>query len=302
MRFEPESILVAFPDYKEPLFRPPSEAYSAIVQATYGCSHNKCTFCMMYKGKKFRARPLDEVLHDLDLLAAVMPKKQKLFLADGDAMVLSTGRLLKILEHARQVFPSLKRTAVYANPSNLLQKSENELLSLQRAGLKMVYLGLESGDDLVLKTIQKGATRDEIVEAGKKAVRAGMLLSVTVLLGLGGRERSVKHATATARALTDMAPHYASALTLMLKDYEKEFAERCRPWTRLDPMETLMELKTLIQGINSTGMVFRTNHASNYLPLKGILSEDRDRLLAILNEAMSDRSGKYLRPEWARGL
>jgi len=289
-------------DYDEPLYRPPSEADSAIVQATLGCSHNRCAFCLMYKSKRFRARPRQAVLDDLSALAELRPRARRVFLADGDALVLSTERLLQIAEHSFKVFPQLERIATYANPSNLLHKSVEELRRLRDAGLQIVYVGLESGDDEILARIDKGATKDEVVEACRRAREAGIAVSITVLLGLGGRERSEIHARATAAALTEIDPEYASALTLMLGPFEQAFAERAGPWTPITPAETLAELQWLVDGLHPTDCVFRTNHASNYLPLRGTLPGDREALLEIIRTARADPTGRSLRPEWARGL
>jgi len=289
--------------YDEPLYRPPSEADAAIVQATLGCSHNRCAFCLMYKGKDFRARPRQAVKDDLTALARHWPQQRKVFLADGDALVLSVDRLLEILAHAYDVFPRLERVTCYANPANLLHKSVAELTRLREAGLTLLYVGLESGDDEVLTLVDKGATKDEVVAACQRARAAGIAVSITVLLGLGGRERSESHARKTAAALTEIDPEYASALTLMLGPFAEHFAAACAPWTPISPAETLAELEWLVDGLHAaTPCVFRSNHASNYLPLRGTLPADRDALLAVIRTARSDPSGRSLRPEWARGL
>lgn len=288
--------------YDEPLYRPPSEADSAIVQATLGCSHNRCAFCLMYKGKQFRARPQRETLADLSELARLHPRAGRVFLADGDALVLSTERLLAIAEHSFRVFSDLQRIACYANPANLLNKSVEDLTRLREAGLTLLYVGLESGDDEILARIDKGASRAEVVAACRRARDAGIAVSITVLLGLGGSERSEAHARATAAALTEIDPEYASALTLMLGPFEPAFAELAAPWTPITPMETLAELEWLVEDLRPTRCVFRSNHASNYLPLRGTLPEDREALLQIIRNARADPSGRRLRPEWSRGL
>jgi radical SAM superfamily enzyme YgiQ (UPF0313 family) len=227
--------------YAPPLYRPPSEARSLILQATYGCSHNRCAFCVSFRGKPFRARPEAELFAEIDWAGEHVPFAPRVFLADGDALVLSTRRLLRILERLRARLPSLERVTAYASPQNLRRKSAEDLRALREAGLSMLYFGMESGDDEVLERVGKGATADEMVALCRKAQDAGLDLSITVILGLGGPRLSQRHALATARALDAVAPRYASALTLMLEPRDPPF-ETCfgdPEWRMLSPLEIL---------------------------------------------------------------
>ncbi len=289
-------------EYDEPLFRPPSEAHSLIIQATLGCSHNKCKFCGMYKMKKFRIRRFEDFKADALECARFAPNATRIFLADGDALAIKTDQLLKTLELLYANFPRLERVTSYANPSNLLHKSEADLLKLREAGLDILYLGVESGNDELLKQVDKGATRAEILEAGKKALAAGFPLSVTILLGLGGKAASRDHILDTASLCSEMNPTYLSALTLMLGPFEGYFADTMGPGFKfLDKEETLRELRLLVEHLDTDNCVFRTNHASNYLPLKGVLRQDRDRLLGVIDRAL-ENPDRFLRPEFMRAL
>lgn len=290
-------------NYDMPLYRPPSEAYSMIFQVTLGCSHNRCKFCYMYKTKKFRIKSVDVIKREIEYIASRGYRFDKVFLADGDALVIKTQTMLEILEFIREKLPFVKRVSAYANPSNILLKSEEELISISNAGLRMLYIGIESGDDEILKLVDKGATSSEIIESIKKAKRTGFQTSTTVILGIGGRERSAQHCINTARLVNEAHPDYLSLLTLMLGPFEDEYREQMDfKWTPLDPIETLIEIREIIKGINKKGIVFRTNHASNYLPLKGTISEDKNRLIRILNEAIENPQDAPLKPEFLRGL
>ncbi|MFA6450587.1 MAG: radical SAM protein [bacterium] len=288
--------------YDEPLFRPPSEARSLILQATYGCSHNGCLFCGMYKMKKFRIRRFEDFKKDALECARLAPYTTKIFLADGDALAIKTDHLSDILKLLYAEFPRLERVTSYANPSNLLRKSEADLLRLRQDGLDILYLGVESGNDAVLKKVDKGATRAEILEAGKKALDAGFPLSVTILLGLGGTAMSREHIADTASLCSEMNPTYVSALTLMLGPFEDYFKNAMGPdFEFVEKEGMLRELRLLVENMNTENCVFRTNHASNYLPLKGILSKDRPKLLKIIDDAL-DNPEQFLRPEFMRAL
>lgn len=290
-------------NYDMPLYRPPSEAYSMIFQVTLGCSHNKCKFCYMYRTKKFRIRSIESIKRDIDEAAGYRDAFDRVFLADGDALVIKTDTMLKILELIREKFPHIQRVSAYANPSNILRKSEDELVAISKAGLKMLYIGIESGDDEILRLINKGATSNEIVECIKKARSCGFQTSTTVVLGLGGRERTEQHAENTARVVNEAHPDYLSLLTLMLGPFEKDYRRELGvKWTPLDPIETLVEIRNIIKGIDKKGIIFRTNHASNYLPLKGTISEDKKRLINILNNAIENPDEAPLKPEYLRGL
>lgn len=288
--------------YDEPLFRPPSEADSLIIQATLGCSNNTCLFCGMYKMKKFRVRPFDEFKADVLDCAEAYPGARRIFLADGDALAIGTPMLRRILHLLHEKFPRLERVTCYANPINLLRKSAADLAHLRGDGLDMLYLGVESGSDRVLAAVNKGSTRAEILEAGRKALDAGFPLSVTVILGLGGAAGSLEHIEETASLCSEMNPTYLSALTLMLGPLEGWFARQMGPdFQFVDRVGMLRELKLLIERLETRDCVFRTNHASNYLPLKGVLARDRDRLLGEIGRALANPD-MFLRPEFLRAL
>jgi len=289
-------------NYDEPVFRPPSEASSLILQATIGCSHNRCAFCYMYKTKRFRIKPWEDLKDEIDAAAVMWPGIRRIFLADGDAFILSTGRLERILDHCRRAFPSLQRVTAYATPQNLLGKSVEEMRRLVSAGLSILYYGVETGDQELLERIGKGASPDEMVEGCLKAREAGFKLSVTVILGLGGREGSRRHARATADLLGRIRPRYLSALTLMLGDFESAFLSGMPTgYTLNGPIDDIRELGELIGGLETDRCIFRSNHASNYLPLKGTLLKDKERLLAEIGRALAEPD-LYLRGEWMRGL
>jgi radical SAM superfamily enzyme YgiQ (UPF0313 family) len=289
--------------YHGTVIRPPSEADSYILQVTYGCSHNQCTFCGTYLDKPFQVRPVDEVRQDIALARTVLPHTRRVFLADGNALVLSSRRLVPILDELAAAFPDLQRVAAYANARDLLQKSREELAQLRERGLRLVYLGLESGHEEVLRRIRKGATAEEMIEAVRHSQAAGIRVSVIALLGLGGRALSAAHAEATGRVVSAMDPRYLSLLTLMLvpgtllhrqwQDGEFEL---------LEPEALLGELHQIILHLDGlSGCIFRTNHASNYLPLAGTLPKDKPRLLETLEAAMR-RGRAVLRPEAWRAL
>ncbi len=288
--------------YDEPVFRPPSEADSLILQATLGCSHNKCAFCGMYKMKAFRIRKFEDFQRDVNIVKKEYPEVRRVFLADGDALAIKTGQLQKILRLLYHSFPRLERVTSYANPSNLLHKSEAELQLLREEGLKILYFGVETGDDELLNRINKGATRAEVIEAGRQAVAAGFKLSVTVILGLGGKERSERNARETATILNEIQPHYVGALTLMLGPFENYFiSEVGEKWAPLERDEFLRELRMLVEGLEmEKECVFRTNHASNYLALGGTLPQDKEAILETIDYAL--KNPKVLRPDYLRAL
>jgi len=280
------------------VFRPPSEAYSLIIQATIGCSHNKCAFCEMYKEKQFRIRPTAEVLEDLDMARAAYGRVERIFLADGDAMMIPQPRLLEILDHIKKTFPECKRVGIYASPTSLKIKTAEELAQLKEAGIGIAYLGLESGCEEVLARMNKGATAAEIVEAGLKVKAAGIALSVTAISGLGGKENWQAHAVDTAKALSAMKPEYIGLLTLLvepgtpLHDWVNKGS-----FTPLSPREVACETRLMLEHLDSEGSVFRSNHASNYVALAGNLNADRAALLEKLDRALE---GDRFRSEMAR--
>lgn len=288
--------------YEGRVYRPPSEGDAFILQATIGCSHNLCTYCDMYREKRFRVRPHEELLEDIALGRAVYgPSVAKVFVADGDALALPTERWLPLLEALRDAFPGLRRVSCYATARNVLEKTPAELERLRRAGLDLLYIGPESGDPLVLKRIVKGAGYEEHVAAAARAHAAGLRLSAIFLLGAGGVDRSREHAEASARLASDMDPEFLAALTLTIVPGTPLARLAQRGGFRLPDVRGLLrELRTFVAGAEPSDALFRTNHASNYLPLGGRLPADRERILAVLDRAIAGEIP--LRPEAARGL
>jgi len=284
-----------------PVYRPPSEADSLLLQVTLGCSHNECTYCAMYRTKTFSARPLEDVLADVAEAGRRHPDTRRVFLLDGDAMTLSTPRLLPVLTALEAAFPSLARVGSYVNAVSVLRKSDADLVALREHKLSIGYLGLETGDEETARRIVKGATVEDEIEAVRRAQAAGIKMSVMVLLGVGGRARSREHAEATADALSRMDPRFVSCLCVTPVPgtplHDDVLAGR---FELPSPEETLDELRTIVERIRVTGAIFRSNHASNYLPLAGRLPSDRERLLAAIDAA---RRGEVpLMPEEWRGL
>ena len=271
--------------YDYPLYRPPSEANSIIFQVTLGCSFNKCSFCNMYRTKEYSERPWEEIKSEIDLVSKSYPQTEKIFLADGDALNLSTSRLIQILDYLKGNFPNLKRISCYAMPKNLLQKSYDDLKQLNGRGLNMFYVGIETGHDVVLKKITKGATAKSIVDACRRAKKSGFILSCMVILGIGGKKYSIEHITQTAKVGSEVSPDFLAALTLILEDgvydeFMQKFGEKFEP---LDDTSVLEELAILVSKVNpSTPMVFRANHASNVYSIGGNLPEDKDKILSLI--------------------
>lgn len=289
--------------YHGRVVRPPSEADSYILQVTYGCSHNRCTFCGTYSDKPFRVRATAEVIEDIALAGERLPQTQRVFLADGNALVLSTRRLVEILDGLAAALPRLRRVGIYANAHDVLSKSDADLAELHRKRLEIVYLGLESGSEEVLRRVGKGVAAADMVQAVQKAKRAGMRASVVVILGLGGAELSEEHAQQTARIVTEMDPPYLSMLTLVLVPGTELYRQWQSGTFQMIPPEGLLdELHRMISCLDGLSRcVFRTNHASNYLALAGTLSRGRSRLLEAIDLARS-RGRSALRPEVWRGL
>jgi len=287
--------------YEGRLYRPPSEADALIVQATIGCSWNHCTYCDMYRDKTFRVRALEETLEDIARAgAAVGDEVEKVFVADGDALILPMDHWLPILEAATRAFPSLRRVSCYAMAKNVLEKTDAELALLRARGLSLLYIGPESGDDLTLKKIAKGDDATAHVEAARRAHAAGMQLSVIALLGIA-MDRSDEHARATAELVTKMDPEFVSALTVTVVPETPLDRLAKKGKFEVPPVPALLrELRTMVAEARPTDAVFRTNHASNYLPLGGRLPRDRDRIIEVIDAAL--RGDVRLRPEHARGL
>jgi radical SAM superfamily enzyme YgiQ (UPF0313 family) len=287
--------------YEGRIYRPPSEADAYILQATIGCSWNHCTYCDMYRDKQFRVRELADTLADLDLAAARFgPRIEKLFVADGDALVMDLDHWRPILERAHARLPSLRRVSCYAMARNVVEKTDAELAELRAAGLSRLYIGPESGDDATLKRIAKGDDAAAHVEAARRARAAGMEMSVIALLGIAG-ERAHEHARATGELVTAMDPAYFAALTVTVVPGTPlaKLADRGK-FAVPDVPDLLRELKTMVEHARPTDTMFRTNHASNYLPLGGRLPADRERIVALIDAAIDGRIP--LRPERLRGL
>jgi len=289
--------------YVGKLYRPPSEADALILQATIGCSWNHCTYCDMYRDKpEFRVRPLAESLEDLEAAGRQAGGTvDKVFVADGDALVMELEHWEPILETCRRLFPGLRRVSCYATAGNVLAKTDAELRRLCELGLSLLYIGPESGDDLTLRRIAKGSTAADHVEAARRARAAGMALSAIFLLGAGGLERSAEHAAASAELATAMDPDYLAALTLTVVPQTPLATLAGRgAFVLPDVAQLLGELRTFVAGTRPTDALFRTNHASNYLPLGGRLPRDRDRIVALIDHALAGKVA--LRPERSRGL
>ena len=286
--------------YEGDVYRPPSEAYSLIIQLTIGCARNTCTFCNMYKNKKFRIRPLEDVVADLEECAALYGSQVKrIFMADGDAMIVKTEVLLFVLERCFALFPRLERVSVYAAPKDVLAKTQEELRALRQAGLTIAYIGLESGDDVVLENVRKGATSSEITEAGIKLREAGIAVSITAISGLGSEARMEDHAIHTAAVISKIKPEYASLLTLMVHPAAPLWKDiQTGAFKLLTPEQIMAETRLFLEHIDSEGTVFRSNHASNYVALAGTFNRDIPVMLRQIDAALAN--GSY-RPEgWRR--
>jgi radical SAM superfamily enzyme YgiQ (UPF0313 family) len=287
--------------YEGNIIRPPSEANSILLQVTVGCSCNKCTFCGTYKGERFRIKPDSVIMEDIAFAAQYCRRQRRVFLCDGDALIIPQKRLLKILKEIEKQLPWVTRVGLYANAKALNMKTADELRELNAHGVGIVYMGLETGDDLTLKSINKGASAAHMTEMGKKAKQAGFKLSITVLLGIAGPERSQIHAQETGRVLSAIDPNYVGALSLMLipgtpmfDDYESGIFQL------IEPREMLSELRTMIASTNLTSGLFHANHASNYLPIRARFPKDKEATLQLIDDALE---GKVpLKPEYLRAL
>lgn len=276
--------------YEGSVYRPPSEAYSLIVQITIGCAHNKCTFCSMFKDKRFRVRNVNEVLEDLDSARQHYRRVDRIFLADGDALVLQNKDLLVILNYIKKLFPECQRVGIYGSPQDVLRKSKEELEELREHGIGIIYIGAESGSDKVLRDINKGATRAEIIESVKRIESAGIPSSVTFISGLAGKDGWEDHAIQSGTMITEMEPSYVGLLTLITEpgtELHQDITEG--RFRLLSPLEVVRETELLLEHTNVTKTcVFRSNHASNYVSLKGDLPRDKERMLAQLRAAMNN--------------
>lgn len=291
--------------YIEPLYRPPSEARSLILQLTNGCSYNRCTFCSMYTApeKKFSIKSEQQISTEIGLVARRRPSVDRVFLADGDAMALSPRRLQQVLDAIRAQLCSVRRVSAYCLPRNLKNKSIEDLTRLRELGLELVYVGVESGDDEVLARVCKGETYQSTLEALGKLKAAGIRVSVMVLNGLGGRLLRTQHAVNSARLLSQAQPEYLSTLVLSLPQEDKLFQQGFDgEFQPLDQRELFEEMALFIDNLHLDKTIFRSDHASNYLVLKGVLGRDKERLLQQIKSAINDPVGTGLRPEWARGF
>jgi radical SAM superfamily enzyme YgiQ (UPF0313 family) len=286
------------------VIRPPSEANSLLLPVTVGCSHNKCTFCDTYYNFEFRVRSLEDIKRDIDVISQGYPRSvRRVFLENGDALICPQPVMVEVLKYLRQSFPCLERVGTYATPKSVLVKSVDELRELNELGLKIAYLGVETGDENLLQKVRKGATYNQIVDAGRRLKQAGITTSVTVILGLAGVEGSEKHAIATGRILTDIDPDFAGALTLMLVPgtplYDDWKEGRFSP---ISPFQSLVELKLIIENSHFTSCFFTSNHASNYLPIRARLPEQKSTLIRLIDDVLTSRDISRLRPEFIRAL
>ena len=289
--------------YEGMIFRPPSEAGSLILQVTVGCSYNRCTFCGAYQGKIFRVKSFEEVKEDIDEANAYESRIQRVFLADGNALTIPQKDLIRILNYLKAKLRKLERVGIYANARDILQKEVEELKALKGAGLGIIYLGLESGNREVLKRIKKNATVDQLIRAGRRVKESGILLSVTVILGIGGIEGSQAHAEDTGKVLSEMDPDFVGALSLMIvpgtpMEKEIETGRLILP----SPFGLIQELETMIEHCQFTRCFFASNHASNYLPLRIRMPEEKEDALHRIREVLRRRDPELLRPEYLRAL
>jgi radical SAM superfamily enzyme YgiQ (UPF0313 family) len=289
-------------EYEGIVIRPPSEAESLILQVSLGCSHNRCTFCPTYKGRRFRIKDLDRIKEEIDEMAPHGPFR-KVFLADGDALIIPQDKLIAILQYLKEKLPGLRRVGIYGNAKSILRKSVEELRALKALKLGIVYLGVETGDQALLEKVRKGASYGQMVEAGRRVKEADITLSVTVLLGLGGVEHGQQHALATAKILSDIDPDFASALTLMVVPGTPLHEEMESGRFQLPaPFQLLEELGTIIAHTDFTHCYFTSNHASNYLPIKARLPRDKEAVVRLIQKVVSSQDPSRLRPEFLRGL
>lgn len=289
--------------YHEPVFRPPSEAYSLILQVTLGCAWNKCAFCEMYSSKQFKVRQESDVFDEIDSLKMYSSQVRKVFLADGNALVLSFDKMERILDKLNKTFPKLNRVSAYASAKDIMAKSEEELRVLCEKGLKLLYVGIESGDDELLTCINKGEDASSTAKALIKARKAGMKLSVMIINGLGGQKYSQQHALNSANVINKIQPEYLSTLVLSypisIEHYKTKFKGVFEP---LNTIGLIAEMKVFIENLELENTVFRSDHASNYLVLRGNLGRDKQELLGRINAVLDDPKNAKLRPEWMRGL
>uniref|UniRef100_A0A7C4RMP3 Radical SAM protein n=1 Tax=Desulfatirhabdium butyrativorans TaxID=340467 RepID=A0A7C4RMP3_9BACT len=283
------------------IIRPPSEANSILLQVTVGCSRNKCTFCGTYMGERFQIKPDDIILEDIAFAARYCQRQRRVFLCDGDALIIPQKRLVRILTEIRTQLPWVTRVGCYANAKSLRMKSDDELGELKSLGLGIVYMGLETGDDVTLSAIRKGATAQDMIDMGKKARRCGLKLSLTVLLGIAGTDRSLIHAQQTGKVLSEIDPEYVGALCLMLIPGTPLYADAASGRFHLpDSTGMLRELRTMLAETHMSRGLFMANHASNYLPIRVRMPEDKNAALELIDNALAGKIN--LKPEYLRAL
>ena len=287
--------------YEGMIYRPPSEAYSLIVQVTIGCSQNRCIFCSMFKEKRFRIRKVEEVLEDLQDARNKYRYVEKIFLADGDALICKMTDLEAILHFIKDQFPECKQVTLYGSPRSILMKQQEDLDKLRELGISMIYMGLESGNDEVLTYMKKGVTSQEMIEAAQKVKQAKIRLSVTAISGLGGRRLWKEHAKDTGLVLSQMKPDYIGLLTLMIEE-DLPLADKIRSgeFELLNPYDILIETKEMLKYMDCPDCIFRANHASNYVNLRGTLNQDKEAMINLLDEAI--KGNVHLKSEWMRGF
>jgi len=272
-------------DYSQPLYRPPSEARSMIIQVTEGCSHNKCRFCYMYKDKQFRLKSKEEIKEHIEWLRPMYKNPNRIFLADGNVLCLKTEKILELLNYIKNEFPNVQRISSYAGPLDLLRKSEEELKSIREAGLELLYMGVESGSDKVLSMMNKGVSQREMIEAGQKVINAGFKFSCMIISGLGGREYMKEHAVESAKVISLINPHYFSLLRLVVEE-KSELTEDVRQgkFHLLTPLQVLDENIIMLENMELTDCIFRANHVSNHINQAGTLNQDKDKLVERLKK------------------
>ncbi|SMC19564.1 Fe-S oxidoreductase [Clostridium acidisoli DSM 12555] len=278
--------------YEGIVYRPPSEANSLIIQVTIGCAHNKCSFCSMYKNKKFRIRSIDEIYEDLEDARKKYKFVERIFLADGDALVLPINNLRKILKKIQTLFPECKRIGTYGTPKDVLRKSTEELIELKNLGIEILYMGLESGSDIILKEINKGVTASRIIEAGQKVKSSGIKLSVTLISGIGGKDKYIEHAKESGKVISSINPDYIGLLTLMVEKNTPIYEEvNSRKFKLLGAEEIMLETKELIKNLSVTNCIFRSNHPSNYVNINGKLPEDKENMIKLIDDIIDSKCG-----------
>ena len=287
--------------YEGMMIRPPSEANSILLQVTLGCSHNKCTFCGTFRDKHFNIKKDDIIFKDIEFAKTHCKRQDRLFICDGDALIVPQKRLVNILKRIKERLPWVQRVGLYANTKGIAMKSDEQLKELRGLGVKIAYMGLESGDDIILKEIKKGADSAKMIKMGKRVRQAGIKLSITVLNGLGGRKNSKSHALETGRVLSAIDPEYVGALSLMLVRGTELFDQHEKgDFELINPEEMLEELRLMIASTHLSNGLFHANHASNYLPIRAKLPEEKERTLELISQAL--KGNMALKPEHMRAL